>query len=149
VTASPPALVCTPIGVVALDDPHPATPPASQAADAPDVTASVTVRDDLVPGLLGLDRYPWVWLVTWLHDQPPPAERPLQMVPRATEATGEVQGVFASRFPLRPNPIGLHLVRLLAVTGPVVAFAGVDLVDGTPVLDIKPWFADCDLPADT
>jgi len=69
-------------------------------------------------------------------------------VPRATEATGEIQGVFASRFPLRPNPIGLHLVRLLAVTGPVVAFAGVDLVDGTPVLDIKPWFADCDLPAD-
>jgi len=40
----------------------------------------------------------------------------------------------------------LSLVRQLAVVDSIVAFGGVDLIDGTPVLDIKPWFGDCDLP---
>ncbi|MBV9951766.1 MAG: tRNA (N6-threonylcarbamoyladenosine(37)-N6)-methyltransferase TrmO [Acidimicrobiia bacterium] len=108
--------------------------------------ALVVVDEAYLDGLLGLDRYPHLWLVTWLHDQP--ADRPLQLVPRATEATGEVQGVFASRSPVRPNPIGLSLVRQLGVDGTVVTVAGTDLLDGTPVLDLKPWFADCDLPTD-
>ena len=107
-------------------------------------TARVVVDERYRDGLLGLDRYPHLWLVTWLHDQPD--ERPLQLVPRATEATGEVQGVFASRAPVRPNPIGLSLVRQLGIEGTVITVAGTDLLDGTPVLDIKPWFADCDLP---
>lgn len=58
-------------------------------------------------------------------------------------------GVFASRSPFRPNPIGLSSVRLLGVEetadGPVLRVSGVDLLDGTPVFDIKPYlpFADC------
>jgi tRNA (adenine37-N6)-methyltransferase len=110
-------------------------------------TGTVVVRDEYLDALLGLDRYKHLWLVTWLHAEPVATlDVPLQLVPRATEATGEVQGVFASRAPLRPNPIGLSLVRNLGVDGGVIAFAGVDLLDGTPVLDIKPWFADADLP---
>src|SRR3954454_16545070 len=120
--------------------------PPSQASLSESV-ARVVVDEAYVYGLLGLDRYPHLWLLTWLHDQPD--ERPLQLVPRATEATGEVQGVFASRAPVRPNPIGLSLVRLLGVDGNVLTVAGTDLLDGTPVLDIKPWFADCDLPTDS
>ena len=54
--------------------------------------------------------------------------------------------MFASRAPQRPNPIGLSLVRSRGVAGNVIDFAGVDLLDGTPVLDIKPWFADADVP---
>ncbi len=120
-----------------------ATPPQASMSGS---TARVVVDERYLDALLGLDRYPHLWLVTWLHDQPD--ERPLQLVPRATEATGEVQGVFASRAPVRPNPIGLSLVRLLGVDGNVITVAGTDLLDGTPVLDIKPWFADCDLPED-
>jgi tRNA (adenine37-N6)-methyltransferase len=107
--------------------------------------ARIVVDGRYADALLGLDRYSHVWVLTWLHDQP--AEAPLRLVPRANEATGEVQGVFASRAPARPNPIGLSLVRLLDVDGTVLTVGGVDLLDGTPVLDIKPWFADCDLPA--
>jgi tRNA-Thr(GGU) m(6)t(6)A37 methyltransferase TsaA len=138
----------TPIGhvVTGADADAGAGELAPQAAAAPEATGRVVLRSDVVDGLLGLDRYPYVWLLTWLHDQPAPADRPLRLVPRATEATGEVQGVFASRAPQRPNPIGLSLVRLLAVEGDVLTFAGVDMLDGTPVLDIKPWFADCDQP---
>ena len=118
----------------------------SQASGAADVQARIEVDVAFVDGLLGLDRYPYLWLVTWLHDQPAAGPADLQLVPRALEAEGRVQGVFASRAPRRPNPIGLSLVRNLGVEGAVISFAGVDVVDGTPVLDIKPWFDDCDLP---
>ena len=60
--------------------------------------------------------------------------------------TAVIQGVFASRFPYRPNGIGLSLVRVLGIAHDVITVGGADLLDGTPVLDIKPWFADCDDP---
>jgi len=118
----------------------------SQAAEDAHATGTVVVRDDLVDGLLGLERYPFLWLVTWLHaGGTVPAE--LHVVPRAKEARGEIQGVFASRAPRRPNPIGISLVRQIRIVDNVITFAGVDLINGTPVLDIKPWFADCDDPS--
>jgi tRNA (Thr-GGU) A37 N-methylase len=49
------------------------------------------------------------------------------------------RGVFATRAPRRPNPIGMSVVRILSVGGNRVNFEGVDLIDGTPVLDIKPY----------
>lgn len=50
-------------------------------------------------------------------------------------------GVFATRSPRRPNPIGLTVVELLAREGPVLRVRGVDMLDGTPVLDIKPYLS--------
>jgi tRNA (adenine37-N6)-methyltransferase len=55
-------------------------------------------------------------------------------------------GILATRGPRRINPIGLSLVRLLGVDGASVRFAGVDFVDGTPVLDVKPYVARFDRP---
>ena len=138
------ALAVHPIGHVRTDvtDISAAAPQASLGSA---LTGRIVVDDEFADGLLGLDRYRWLWLLTLLHDQPD-GPVPLQLVPRATEATGEVQGVFASRSPLRPNPIGLSLVEQLGVDGTVISFRGVDLLDGTPVLDIKPWFDDCDRP---
>jgi tRNA (Thr-GGU) A37 N-methylase len=52
------------------------------------------------------------------------------------------------RGPRRPNPIGLSLVRLVEVDGARIVFAGVDMLDGTPLLDLKPYFRDVDQPAD-
>ena len=135
----------TPVGYITTGG-HDTVGLASQASHAPDAIAKITVRPDLVDGLLGLDRYPYIWLLTWLHRPGSTDDPPLRLVPRATEAAGQVQGVFASRAPRRPNPIGLSLVRHLRTQAEVITIAGVDLVDGTPVLDIKPWFADCDDP---
>jgi tRNA-Thr(GGU) m(6)t(6)A37 methyltransferase TsaA len=56
----------------------------------------------------------------------------------------ELRGLFATRAPSRPNPIGLSVVRLLAIDGCVLRIDGVDLLDGTPVLDIKPYVRDFD-----
>ncbi|HET6952646.1 MAG TPA: tRNA (N6-threonylcarbamoyladenosine(37)-N6)-methyltransferase TrmO [Acidimicrobiales bacterium] len=143
---TPTAITVEPIGHVATT--APAGPLPRQASEAPEATGRVVLRTDLVPGLLGLRAYRHLWLVTWLHDQPAaPRDTPLRLVPSGTATGDREQGVFASRSPHRPNPIGLSLVRNLGVDGNVVTFAGVDLLDGTPVLDIKPWFADCDVPA--
>jgi tRNA (Thr-GGU) A37 N-methylase len=56
-------------------------------------------------------------------------------------------GMFAAWGPWRINPIGLSLIRLLDVTGQTIRFAGVDLLDGTPVIDIKPYVTRFDQPA--
>lgn len=55
-------------------------------------------------------------------------------------------GIFATRGPRRVNPIGLSLIRLTAVTDRAVKFAGVDMLDGAPVLDIKPYVTRFDRP---
>jgi tRNA-Thr(GGU) m(6)t(6)A37 methyltransferase TsaA len=52
---------------------------------------------------------------------------------------GEPKGLFATRYPRRPNPIGLSIVRLLRCEGRVLHVEGIDVLDGTPLLDIKPY----------
>jgi tRNA-Thr(GGU) m(6)t(6)A37 methyltransferase TsaA len=61
----------------------------------------------------------------------------------------EPRGVFSTRAPTRPNPIGLSIVRLLGVEGNVLRLSNVDILDGTPLLDIKPYVADFDRPRRT
>ncbi|MEJ2583007.1 MAG: TrmO family methyltransferase, partial [Acidobacteriota bacterium] len=53
-------------------------------------------------------------------------------------------GLFATRAPSRPNPIGLSIVRLLGIEGSTLRIEGVDLLDGTPVLDVKPFVREFD-----
>ncbi|AEA46436.1 tRNA (N6-threonylcarbamoyladenosine(37)-N6)-methyltransferase TrmO [Archaeoglobus veneficus] len=56
----------------------------------------------------------------------------------------ELHGVFATRAPKRPNPIGMSIVRLKEVDGPILRILDVDIVDGTPLLDIKPYVPEFD-----
>ncbi len=58
------------------------------------------------------------------------------------------RGLFATRFPARPNPIGLSVVRLLAVHDNVLDIQGIDVLDGTPLLDIKPYVPEFDVRSD-
>jgi tRNA-Thr(GGU) m(6)t(6)A37 methyltransferase TsaA len=81
--------------------------------------------------LVGIER---IWLITWFHHNR--AWRPRVLPPRGPRVR---RGVFATRAPHRPNPIGLSLVRLLEVRGRVLRVADADVLDGTPVLDIKPY----------
>lgn len=91
-------------------------------------------------GLLGLDGYSHIAVLTWLDRAP----RNL-IVQRPRHAT-EVRGVFAIRSPARPNPIGLHIVRLVKMdmASGVLTLDAIDVMDGTPVIDIKPYFAATD-----
>jgi tRNA-Thr(GGU) m(6)t(6)A37 methyltransferase TsaA len=140
-----PPLLLVPIGHIFTGRPD-AVQIAAQATEASPATAQITLRTELADGLLGIERYRYLWILSWLHHADSADPPPLRLVPRAAEAAGQLQGVFASRAPRRPNSIGLSLVRHLHTRGNVITVAGVDLVHGTPVLDIKPWFRDCDDP---
>jgi tRNA-Thr(GGU) m(6)t(6)A37 methyltransferase TsaA len=107
----------------------------------------VDVHEPFVEGLAGLAEFDYVWLLTWLHrPHSPGAPVPLTQVPFLLRPEQRAMGIFATRGPRRVNPIGLSLVRLLEVTGAQVRFGGVDLLDGTPVIDIKPYVVRFDRP---
>jgi tRNA-Thr(GGU) m(6)t(6)A37 methyltransferase TsaA len=97
----------------------------------------------------GIESFSHLWLITLFHESAAWEGAATVRPPRL--GGNERVGVFASRSPCRPNPIGLSLVRLLRVeTSPTVKLhiAGVDAVDGTPVLDIKPYLPWCESIAD-
>lgn len=106
----------------------------------PGAAPAVPGRIELFPGqhyedaLKDLAGWDYVWVIFWFHLNQ--GWRPKVQPPRST--TGR-KGVFATRSPHRPNPLGLSALRLVAVEGLVLHVEGADLVDGTPVLDIKPY----------
>lgn len=89
----------------------------------------------------GLEAFSHLWLLFRFHANPDSAQTLTVRPPRL--GGSERVGVFASRSPFRPNRIGLSAVRLEAVeqtaAGPVLRLRGVDLLDGTPILDVKPY----------
>jgi tRNA-Thr(GGU) m(6)t(6)A37 methyltransferase TsaA len=95
----------------------------------------------------GIDSFSHLWLLVVFHAQDRAGARPTVRPPRL--GGNRRLGVFATRSPFRPNPLGLSVVRLEGVErrdGRVrLRLSGVDLVDGTPVLDVKPYlpYADC------
>ena len=104
-----------------------------QSVAAKETSGRVEVRAELQPGLRDLDGFSHLHLITHLH-RGRPGE--LEVVPFLDDT---VRGIFATRSPRHPNPIGISIVRLVAVTGSTLEILGVDLLDGTPVLDIKPY----------
>ena len=98
---------------------------------------------ELVPGrnfetaLRGLEGFERIWLV-FVFDRNAGAWRPTTRPPVPVPGIDRV-GTFASRAPYRPNPIGLSCVRLTGVRGRVLDVEEVDLLDGTPILDVKPY----------
>lgn len=93
--------------------------------------------------LIDLATFDWIWIVSWFHLNGP-RRRPMVRPPRG----GPKRGVFATRSPHRPNPIGLSAVQVLRVERNIVHVRGLDLLDGTPVLDIKPYIPDFDARPD-
>lgn len=90
----------------------------------------------------GLEAFSHVWLVTGFHQNPPWTGAATVRPPRL--GGNERVGVFASRAPNRPNGLGLTLVRLLAIENGALRVGGVDMVDGTPVYDVKPYIPWCE-----
>jgi tRNA-Thr(GGU) m(6)t(6)A37 methyltransferase TsaA len=107
----------------------------------------IEIDDRYQEGLAGLADFDYAWLLTWLHHPAAPGgDPPLRQVPFLMRRQQRQMGMFAIRTPRRINPIGLSLIRLLDVTGGAVRFAGVDLLNGTPVIDLKPYVARFDRP---
>lgn len=81
-----------------------------------------------------LEGFERIWVIYWFDRNP--GWKPKVLPPRGPRVR---RGVFATRSPHRPNPIGLSLLRLLEVSGRTLRVADVDILDGTPILDIKPY----------
>jgi tRNA-Thr(GGU) m(6)t(6)A37 methyltransferase TsaA len=128
----------TPIGVVHNDVDRMSVGNYAQAE------SRIELNADLVPGLQGLADFSHVVVVFHL-DRIPPFDKDKQLLrqPRGMEHLPPV-GVFAQRTKFRPNPIGVTPVELVAIKGNVLTVRGLDAMDGTPVLDVKPYIPQFD-----
>jgi len=103
----------------------------------------VEIYPEYVPGLEDIDGFSHIILLYVFHLS---ADFTLQVKPFLDD---QLRGLFATRYPSRPNPIGLSIVRLLSRQGSVLEIDEVDVLDGTPLLDIKPYVPDFDRREDT
>jgi len=100
--------------------------------------SKIILFDEFKEGLEGLKDFSHVFIIFWMHRISEQQRKILKVHPRGLVKLPLV-GVFATRSPFRPNPIGLTLVRLLKVEGNILTVKGLDAFDMTPVLDVKPF----------
>ena len=92
----------------------------------------LVVHPDWIPALAGLEEYERIEVLYWLD------RSRRDLVTQSPKGDGRTVGTFALRSPVRPNPIGTSLVRLVRIEGGEVVVRGLDCIDGTPLIDIKP-----------
>ena len=110
-----------------------------KAAAATGVAGSIALEPSYVEGLKDIEGFSHLILLYHLHLV---REFKLTVHPYLDDVP---HGIFATRAPRRPNPIGLSIVRLVGVNGAQLEIQDVDVVDGTPLLDIKPWVPEFDV----
>jgi len=118
-----------PIGTVHNEVPFGQRPP-----DWKKVLSTLQINEDFEGGLSGIEDFSHLYVLFWMS----PEEMRLHVHPRGRDDL-PLLGVFATRSPTRPNPIGLSLVQLIKREGRGLQVLGLDAYDGTPILDIKPY----------
>jgi tRNA-Thr(GGU) m(6)t(6)A37 methyltransferase TsaA len=91
-----------------------------------------------VPAIKGVDFYSNLEVIYWLH------QSRRDLVLQSPKNNKNTRGAFSLRSPVRPNPIAMSVVRLLRIAGTTLTVVGLDCLDGTPLIDIKPYFASVD-----
>jgi tRNA-Thr(GGU) m(6)t(6)A37 methyltransferase TsaA len=112
--------------------------------DAEEGKFRLVLSPEYAEGLRDLERFAYVYVLAYLDRR----SKPMDLTASPPWAKGKKVGVFASRSPGRPNPIGLSIVRLLRVEGCELTISPIDMFDRTPLLDIKPYFKDLDSKTD-
>ena len=111
-----------------------------QPCGAKDTYATLEFKEEYVEGLKDLDGFSHVYLIYYFHKI---AEHKLRVIP-FNDKTNTHRGVFSTRTPMHPNSIGLSVVEIVNVKDNIVTIKGVDILDGTPLLDIKPYIENFD-----
>jgi tRNA-Thr(GGU) m(6)t(6)A37 methyltransferase TsaA len=120
-----------PIGIVRSELKDPQAAPLQGDEGAPDAWLEVDAR--VARALVGISVGTELMVLTWLHR----AERDVLQVHPRGDTKRPLTGVFATRSPDRPNPVGLHRVKVLEVAGTRLRVAPLEAIDGTPLVDIK------------
>jgi tRNA-Thr(GGU) m(6)t(6)A37 methyltransferase TsaA len=102
------------------------------------LVCSIVVKKSYEKALEGIENFSHIYIISWMHKIGDAERNVLKTHPRG-RVDIPLMGVFATRSPLRPNPIGLTIVELLERKGSVLAVKGLDAFDGTPILDVKPY----------
>ena len=112
-----------------------------------DIVSEVVIDSSLTGALDSLDEYSHIIVLWWMHNVAASDELTVKIHPRGQQGLPLV-GLFATRSPRRPNPIGKATVRLLQRRGNILKVQGLDAIDGTPVIDIKPYIPGYDSAVD-
>jgi tRNA-Thr(GGU) m(6)t(6)A37 methyltransferase TsaA len=123
------------IGIVESELVDRSVAPKQGREGAPD--AWLAINDDVAAGLDGLEVDDNIFVVTWLHQ----SDRDVLRVHPRDDPSNPERGVFSTRSAERPNPIGLHRVRIIAIERGRLRVEHLEAVNGTPVIDIKPVIA--------
>ena len=121
-----------PIGIIHSDLVRRDAAPHQGFEGAPD--AWLEMNSTVAEGLEGIAAGNEIVLITWLHQ----AQRDLLKVHPRRDPNRHLTGVFATRSPHRPNPLGLHRVTVLEIVGNRIKVGPLEAIDGTPIIDIKP-----------
>jgi len=132
-TSELPAISLKPIGIVRNEVRQPPKPP----YDWDKVVSEIEINQSLTEALDNLDEFSHIIVFYWM-DKVVTNQLPTKVHPRGNKKLPLV-GLFATRSPKRPNPIGKTTVRLMKRQGNVLTVRGLDAIDGTPVIDIKPY----------
>jgi tRNA-Thr(GGU) m(6)t(6)A37 methyltransferase TsaA len=106
--------------------------------DCKDIVSEIEVDAKWAELLDGIEEFSHIIILFWMHKVSPKAEPPTKVHPRG-RADLPLVGLFATRAPQRPNPIGITTVKLLNRRGATLTVQGLDAIDGTPVIDIKSY----------
>ena len=137
-----PGMILKTIGIVRNKLKEPANPD----FDYSQVVSEIVIDPSLSEALDNLDEFSHIIVLYWLHKAVTSQIRTKVHVKGREELP--LVGLFATRSPHRPNPIGKTTVKLLRRKGNVLEVAGLDAIDGTPVIDIKPYIPGGDSPGD-
>ena len=135
-----PELVLTPIGIVRNEVKEP------MREGWEEVASEIVFEESLAECLEGVEEFSHIIVVFWMH-RAPAMERPVGKIHPRGRADLPLVGIFATRTPHRPNPLGVSTVRLVERKGNVLKVIGLDVIDGTPVIDIKPYIPPLDSPS--
>jgi len=102
------------------------------------VISQIVLNREYTEALEGIEEFSHIFVIFWLHKIPAEDRKTLKVHPRG-RSDMPLLGIFATRSPHRPNPIGLTRVKLLKAEGNLLTIQSLDALDGTPVLDIKPF----------
>jgi len=108
-----------------------------------DVATDLVIDEKYRDALAGLEDYSHLIVIYWMHDV---KTCDIRHVPQGKVGEVPEVGIFACRCPQRPNPIGVSTVEIIGIENAVVRVAGLDVIDNTPILDIKPYTPQYDAP---
>jgi tRNA (adenine37-N6)-methyltransferase len=107
-----------------------------------EVEGTLEIGESYAQGLADVEPGQRIVVIFHFHESPAFSPDLLRQTPRFPRSDKEKMGIFSICSPVRPNPVGMSILDVLGVEGTTLRVRGLDMRDGTPILDIKPWLGD-------